>query len=112
MRGSWRTASVGSGRASWEMFSMFDFIPEATQSQEKTLCSGLHFMRIRPADRWKADWRGGRVRQEAAWEAVASIRAERGRWGRGVREVDAVRLAEALADGVEEKEDTGHLLAF
>lgn len=74
MRQSWRTASVGSGRASWEMFSMFDFIPEATQSQEKTLCSGLHFMRIRPADRWKADWRGGRVRQEAAWEAVASIR--------------------------------------
>lgn len=31
-------------------------------------------MRIRPADRWKADWRGGRVRQEAAWEAVTSIR--------------------------------------
>lgn len=56
---------------------------------------------------------GGRIHPgDRRGTGTAPSQAERGRWGRGVREVDAVRLAEALADGVEEKEDTGHLLAF
>lgn len=44
-----REASVGSGRAPWDMFRVLDLFQKQAESQEHLACLDLHFMRMRLA---------------------------------------------------------------